>query len=133
MSMNTKAVPSTQSFELEEGMQIELPPGAYPPRDLFIFTAWASTVLGGKLVHCAGILPGVSLLVHVFRPYDLDDITNQISSLWSHVQSPIEDWIEVGESFPCLTIAVDDARVILALDRVITLEKGVVQINASAT
>lgn len=131
--MNTKAVPSTHTVELEEGMQIELPPGAYLPRTLFILTAWASTVLGSKLVRCSGILPGVSLLVHVVRPYDQDDITDHINSLWSHVESRLEDWIEVGENFPCLTIAVHDARIVLALDRAITLEKGVVQINAAAT
>lgn len=131
--MITKAVPSTQTVELEEGMQIELPPGAYPPRSLFMFTAWASSVLGGKRVHCSGILPGVALLVEVWRPYDRGDINDQICSLWSHVESSLEDWIEVGDNFPCLTMAVHDARIVLALDRAITLEKGVVQINAAAT
>ncbi|MET3135117.1 hypothetical protein AAKU55_005420 [Oxalobacteraceae bacterium GrIS 1.11] len=131
--MQPYANPDVQDIHLKEGMRLTFESGAYPPHTLFGMTAGCSAMLGGKPVRCTGFLPGVSLLVHVLRPAAGEDLAPQLNSLWSQVQRPIEDWIEVAEQFPCLRVPNDDARITLALDRLITLEKGVVQIDAFPT
>ncbi|GJI92305.1 hypothetical protein [Duganella hordei] len=129
--MNANADPVTRKIRLHEGMQFKLDSGVYSPHTLFALTGACSSMLGGKPVHCAGFLPGVSLLVHVLQPADLDGLDAQMRSLWSKAQLPIKDWIEFAERLPCLRVPVDGARITLALDRLLTLEKGVVQFDAS--
>lgn len=128
--MDANASPDARRIELCEGLQLKLvDSGAYSPRTLFTVTAWCSAMLGGKPVRCAGFLPGVSLLVHVLQ-HDVHDVAFLVSTLWSKAQIHIDSWIEIAEQYPCMVVPVDGAGITLALDRVITLEKGVMQVDA---
>lgn|GEM_PF-6626016 len=131
--MQANASQNAIHIDLKEGMRLTFESGSYPPHTLFILTSWCSTALGGKPVRCTGFLPGVSLLVHVLRPAAVENIPAQADSLWSQAQRPTEDWIEVAEQFPCLMVPVEDVRITLALERMLTLEKCVVQIDAIPT
>jgi hypothetical protein len=118
------------SFEPREGAYIRLSDSkGLSPQCLFIMTAASSAMVGNKPVHCTGLMPGVSLSVHVRRPVS-QELETFTASLWTHFQPYIGAWIENAEQLPCLTVAIDGASIALGLDRHITLDKGVMQIEA---
>jgi hypothetical protein len=128
--MHANATPEVRTIALQEGLHLKLADsGVYSPRTLFMLTAACSAMLGDKPVHCAGFLPGVSLLVHVLR-HDPNDLAFLADSLWAQAQPHIEDWIEIAGKFPCLIVPIDGAGITLALDRRIALDKGVMQVDA---
>jgi hypothetical protein len=116
-------------IEPREGMLLKLPDTQYEtPRGLFILTAACSTMLGNKPVHCAGLMPGVSLSIHVQQPAPLE-LEEFTESLWTQFQPYLEAWIEVAERFPCLTVPIHSVAIALGLDQHIALDKGVMQIE----
>ena len=128
--MHTIASPNVRTIELPEGPQLKLAdPGVYSPRTLFMMTAAYSAMMENKPVRCSGFLPGVSLLLHVLRQ-DGDDLAVLASSLWSQAQPHIDAWIEIAAQFPCMIVPIDGAAITLGLDRLITLDKGAMQIDA---
>lgn len=125
--MNPSTNPHPNQIELEEGMHIVLVHGRrFSPYALFMMTAWSSAMLGGKPVYIGGFLPGVSLLIHVLH-HDVASFAERSGPLWAQVQHHLDEWIEIAAQFPCKIFSVDGMDVTLGLDRLATLNKGVVQ------
>lgn len=125
--------PDSQEIDLREGMHITVvSPELSSPKVLFQMAAASSAMLGDKPVHCKGLLPGVSLYVHV-RQHDPQQIALLAEQLWHQVQPQLEGWIDIAEHLPCLNISIDRVNITLGLDRQIALSKGVVQFEACPT
>lgn len=126
-------IPDTIHVELQEGMIVRMNSSrACAPRALFELTLWSSVFLGGKPVHCSGLLPGVSLAVHA-QVSNMDQQQKQdfVEHGWEHIKSLLDQWIEIAEQMPCINTQIGGTKVTFALDRQIMLNKGVMQIEAA--
>ncbi len=128
--MQAKVGTDMTHIDLREGLKLRFEAGAYSPRTLFMITAACSAMLGNKPVRCVGVLPGVSLLVHV-RGHDPSTLGAFTDALWAQTQHHIESWIEMADRFPCMALPLDGAHVTLAISRTIALDKGVMQLEVS--
>lgn len=117
-------------IEPSEGLLVTLVDGGSncSPRMLFTLTLACSAKLHGKPVFCGGFLPGVSLLIHASQ-LSMPQLAEREDALWAKAQTLIDDWIDVAEQFPCQIVSFDGVGVTLALDRVISLNQGVMQID----
>ncbi|MES2742438.1 MAG: hypothetical protein V4754_16025 [Pseudomonadota bacterium] len=126
--MHANAQREMINIALREGLKIRFDAGAHGPRNLFVITAACSAMLGNKPVRCVGLLPGVSLSIHV-RGHDPAALESLTDALWTQARHHIEDWIERAERFPCLVVPCDGAHIVLALQRVIDLHPGAMQLE----
>lgn len=127
------AVKDNINVDLREGLVVRLTSGGLcAPSALFRMTLFCSVFLEGKPVHCSGLLPGVSLLVHAqIAGMDEQQRLAFVERGWGQVRSQLDQWVELADQWPCMNAAFDGGRVTIALDSQIKLDKGVMQIIAA--
>jgi hypothetical protein len=129
-SMQNTSKPDSHIIDLKEGMHITFERCTFTtPRSMFILALTSSASLGGKPVHCAGLLPGVSLRIQT--SHDRQHMDQIALRMWEQIYPLLDQWIEVAEQHPCVTLSADRTDITLALDSRATLDKGVLQFSVT--
>lgn len=83
-------------------------------------------------MHCSGLLPGISLYVHAqIAGMDLEQKDVFVNQGWDKIKSQLESWVDISDNFPCMNAPIAGTVITFALDRQLTLGKGVMQIEAA--
>lgn len=117
------------NIELQEGVHLTFA-ADYDVSSYALFTlTWASSaMLNGGAVRCRGLLPGVSLWIKTDQVF-VDDFDLLCESCWTEVEEILSCWVEQSERMPCIALHLPGSEAYLALNSVVELKAGKVEIE----